>query len=506
MFLRKPRSHSSWKTRLFSHPDSIPSTGDVAEDAQGEARDDEHAQWQAQALEQKAKAADFLSTAHIMDNVLILFASLQPQINLMAKMLQMAGGDWHLMQLWNLQRQGEKQNMLDALSCDGGALDRMLQETMQVLTTPTMFRFLQQTEDNATSILASVLRMGATVHEQAHSPLQRWPFRLFRLLHDAEFAHEVVRESRCCMDPFTLTLLSHWPTVEGLQSDGCRTTLHMIKEMLDLNIYSTERLHSRSQRRQKSRAQTSAADLGQLAVWPQAAATWPWCTRALAHKNAGPPPEQPPDIEGHGEASHEHQDGEPGEACQPDAKRRRKRRGGGGAYRAYIHQVASQGRLRGCRQFPSWLKEEFAQLSQEQRDFCEELGRKAAKAHSSGATSFPDLRAASSSASMPAVPSAAALPDSHGLVPPEVVPVLESVNPTRTTKEFDVAVKAVAKALLQRQDVENLVQPDVVETCIADLCAEGSQRLPALQPYLVQHPGVQHVFMPHIQQHCGFPF
>ena len=381
------------------------------------------------------------------------------------------------------------------------------------MTSPSSFRSIQQTESNATKLLVAVLRAGATIYELAYQPLCQWPYKLLLRRRHALWAQELLEASPCCLDDYSKAIVRQFPNEEALHSDACVTSLSMVSELLDLNTYSTERLHSRSQRRQKSRCQTTAAELSQLACWQQSVGSWPWCCQMLslkpqegaARRWPGDAPQD--DFENKGNTIEADNSDEAKRPKPP--KRARKQRGGGGAYRAYIHQVAAQGRLRGLRKFPTWLREEFEQLPPERRAFFDELGKKATRAHSSGGMAFPAQRLRSRAHSHNPLPSSAKVelgPAWHGVITDAALTVLRNLPFAHTVEEVEVGFKKIARALRSQTDESNFVDPTELAACVGELKEASARRLEPLKPFTLHHDGVQPVFLPHVAPAVAFHF
>ena len=200
----------------------------------------EEARQRQEAVERQGNAAEFLGARRIMDDVFILYSCLAPEVTLMSEMLEMAGGAWHCKQLQRMLELGERTFPLDMLRKENGCLDRMMQACLDKLLNPIGFEHVHQSEQCATRILATTLRLGATVYELCYVPLQKFPYKLFDVLQSEEAAQLCAAAPACCMDEWTASLLELYRTPQALASDEFKAVLSMLQEHLDMNTYSTK--------------------------------------------------------------------------------------------------------------------------------------------------------------------------------------------------------------------------------------------------------------------------
>ena len=462
-----------------------------------------------EARQRKNKAAEFLEAAGSMEDLFMLFASLQPQISLMAKVLHMSGGDWHAREMRRLLHTGSRTYPLDELCRDGGCLDTMMKECLTSLLNPNKFRHVQNTERNATNILTTTLRLAATIFQVAYIPLRRMPFQLFEILLSEDRADACAALPICCRDAFSNAFLQRYPDAQSLKSAESKAVLSCLKEQMDMNTYSTERLHSQSLRRQKSRGQSCVASLSQLAAWRQGKASWRWCAKLNETKNLDGNASVAPSVLRPGGA--DEADDESGPPAPLPAKRQKIVRGGG-SYRAWVHHCGLQGRLKGHQRFPSWLKEEYETMTEEERGYYTNLGSLATRSKRTSGMGFPKLPRHQQSASQ-----ASTSASTHGEAVDAASVAASSSSDTflatatscagasQPTEPFDtndltVMFKNAAKEMKQTTMSANRLSVEDVRANTTALSSANADRLPTMRehlPFLGEGSGVKPIFWPH---------
>ena len=444
-----------------------------------------------------------------MEDLLILYSSLQPQVSLMEKMLHMAGGDWHARELRRHYLTGSRTYPLDQLSMQGGYLDIMMQECLTHLVNPTNLQHVAQTERNASKVLSTTLRLAATIYQVAFIPLQKLPFQLFQILRNEDMAEVCAALPACCRDEFSNAVLGRYPSADLLKSPECKAVLSSVKEHMDMNTYSTERLHSQTQRRQKARAQTSVADLAQLAAWRQAKASWRWCAKLKISEqrdHASTASQQMPEPDGADEVDEK---GQP-KATHP-AKRRKTTRGGG-SFRAFVHHCGVQGRLKGLQKFPSWLKTEYDAMTEEEREYYVNLGGLGTRAKRTTGVAFPKLskrqssvRAGSTDASLGEAASASdgasmAASSSSDVNLSQASRCSAAPVQVFDSQELAAMFKKAAKEMKQTASRRNRATAEEVAANTETLLTANVESLPALRkylPFLGEGAGVTPFLWPH---------
>ena len=175
----------------------------------------------------------------------------------------------------------------------------------------------------------------ATIFQQVTLRVQGFPFRLLKLLVDAspEIAQEILDTPACLLDELSSSLLRKYNTSELLRLDtDLKQTLFAFSHMVLGTTFTTERLHSKHSRR--NRSDTHAKTLDQFALLHS---TWLGPDCFLPPSDARPKgpigrPRKSSKVDNAVTAS-----------CPSDQPKPKKRKGGGGAWRAFIHHRCEQG-------------------------------------------------------------------------------------------------------------------------------------------------------------------
>ena len=333
-------------------------------------------------------------------------------------------------------------------------------------------------------------------------PLQQYPFRLFTEIMSGNF-EEIVSTKRCCLDAFSKDFLQAFPTTERLASSLCMIVVTSLLSMMDLNTYSTERIHSKSQRRQRSKRQTHVGKVAELAAWHQSYAMFGWlCTALHARADNGPGScsQHLADLLESFSALDRKDNENAGPALTRNSKKvkkKKRKRGGGGAYdRAFIHEASLQGRLRGCKGFPRWLKAEFQALAPEARQQYQLLGRRASRAHASAGLALPKRSVRNPPASSSARPEGEHEPE---LSVDAVERAVKMALPPSIVElcHLEDALAAARKSLPKLTEHGTAVDPYHLRACCAHILDEGKERLRTMAPWVPNHPGMNSVFLPH---------
>ena len=232
----------------------------------------------------------------------------------------------------------------------------------------------------ASDIFIANARAAAVTYSSVLLKFSQYPYKLANLIHPKlEFEVEALcflSAKKCSLDAFSQHLRGMFPSVPLLATPLCRNMLGTAFSMYDITTFSTERLHSQNARQIFSRPQTHKLSLHQLAVLHSGigapSALMPLLPKArppLAQKRVG--------VEVHGDRGQ---------------RPLKKARGGGGAWRAFVFLDTLQ---RSPSRPAPWnfkernLSERYRNLSVEERQVCEELGKAACKLHQNRQRSFP---------------------------------------------------------------------------------------------------------------------
>ena len=448
--------------------------------------------------ERRSKALQFLCGPYVADELYIMSCCLLPERELISAMLRMEGATWQRKEMAKLIRGGARTFPLQELSKQqGGQFTVALQALQRLLHREnTAFAHVLHTEAHATLITTSLLCLAAGIYE-VRKKLHTWPAKLFTLIDHPERAEALLQEAACTKDPFTVNFFKLFGTAASLQSPQCQATLCALQVELSTNTYSTECLHSKNLRRQKSRVLTNPTDLPQLSLWHQATAMPSWAhgldvgdkalqghsSKGRKRKGAQSAPKDE-DALAALRAQHEGEEADAAAASVAatdqakststgDTRHSSKRkRGGGGGARAFIHMAAARGELKGHQGFPRHLFEQYRNLSDEEAQVYIDIGKKATSARKVGGQAFPTRKA-----------NLAFAPSSTKCAESERQP-----HPT-TADELLARIQALKCDVRQKQLQKSKEGEDAGE-CTAEedsaaLQAFSAQRLPQLQNFLL---------------------
>ena len=252
-------------------------------------------------------------------------------------------------------------------------------------------------------------RMGAATYTSLHLRCRHLPYRLFGVLAQPEREVDIQAAPACTLDSYTASFRKHY----GVPlSESARAELYAVAAVAESDTASTERSHSRQQRRARFRVWTQCQDLETLSAWSLSSQirTWssisaPEATAAKARRARGLA------------ATTEH------------ARRAAGRRsGGGGAWRTFVYVNAAGHKPDGA--FIRELSERFRSLLPDEKEYYISFGELARQQHRAGQRSFgPRLRARLSARGSADVEVARALePDACDLGPSGPLSALVAIS------------------------------------------------------------------------------
>ena len=315
----------------------------------------------------------FMKETHWIDDLILLFESLAPEVSMMLKFLGSTSAEWEQRQQQKLiaeeprswrvlewQKQKEIRNMLQTSAVSMHDAGR--------------WRWMADTEHFRSKLLRSSMRPGSVVYQLLAVRVRGYPFKLFRLLETPshEAAQVVINTPACLLDPLTRDVLCKFPTAEMLSAaTDVLQVLAASALMLATTTFSSERAHSKNARRARATPSTHPKMIETLAL---SSAGW-----------SGPswlqPPKPKKPSKRRGRPSKKTKSAsisdmpidDKGEADQSSDRKgvKRRRGGGGGAWRAFVHDEVVQ---RGASNDFKLLAEKYANLSPARKQFYRELG------------------------------------------------------------------------------------------------------------------------------------
>ena len=234
-----------------------------------------------------------------------------------------------------------------------------------------MWQSLPPSEKQATEIFRGALRVQSTVYDGLIVRFRTFPFRLLDILSEDPWDRDVaiaelLSSPECILDTYSRAFRDRWKTAAHLASEDCRMELFVFFHQVVGDTYSTERLHSKSGRRVRSRCMTQAARVKDVATTLQAGRAIPaWARLMFQDRSRKKSARRAGSVK----------------------KKKKRRRGGGGAWRAFLwHTLQDHGR--GRQSFVD-ARAAYAALTEDQRNFYRELGRMATQNHQAGLPAFP---------------------------------------------------------------------------------------------------------------------
>ena len=100
-------------------------------------------------------------------------------------------------------------------------------------------------------------RLGGAVSYLIHEDFLKHHFRMFRLLIDKDFAHELSKEPLCMLGPFLQAFLQEYPDPDALQGDEASAVLLALAACLRLDTVPLECRFAFLRRLQRMASQTA---------------------------------------------------------------------------------------------------------------------------------------------------------------------------------------------------------------------------------------------------------
>ena len=318
-------------------------------------------------------ALQMLQKDSTLPDLTMMLTALEPQQQLMGKILFSTSQSWELEQLDSMHRVGARQyrvkNFLEQTD-----LKDMMQKSMAQLVSGSLWGNYNETELFRSTLLMVSMRSPAVVYETVSRVTSKYPFKVFGLLDNAsdEVAEAIFLEKKCLLDPFTLGLIAKASSFRDLQSEQLQQLLKGLAVMMFGTTFSVERLHAQNARRARHRVHTHKPEIEHLALTHMGLATADFLEpsfKANSAQHRGPG--RPRTKERKRKTPHTSTVNDA--VDEVDANPRKKQRAGaGGPWRFFIHE-----RLAGEAFTASVIKklsDEYWQLSPEEWERCQRLG------------------------------------------------------------------------------------------------------------------------------------
>eukprot|EP00971_Amphidinium_carterae_P059182 1169999-Amphidinium_carterae.2 len=323
-------------------------------------------------------AAEWLS-GNMLEDLYILRSALVPEVHLMSALLQATSVEVEVNKI--IQREGAQEDDLRVLQLqEGGVLHMMTRACRLQLSDSQPWAWLLGTEGRHSKVFKTASRSPAVVYHHCIFRHELFPWHLFKILDPKVDKREIVQTKRCLLDPFSKKFLDDFCIDGELTQHGVHV-LQVMADMLVLNTFSTERVHSSTSQRLKHRHHARRMSLPDVAVMHMGLAAPPWIRQWLAksasdeqNKKIGLPNRKrgPKPKEGSRRKCKRESDRA---ACPPSTAPAAKRpRGGGGAWRAFQH-VHMAGKRLDAESIKD-LCAKYHQLSESEREYYVELGKK----------------------------------------------------------------------------------------------------------------------------------
>ena len=209
--------------------------------------------------------------------------ALDPEVTLMHLVLKDASAAADHARLHHIHNQAEhspsRLEKLHRWCFQNGLFHEALRKSAFNLSDPSLWSHLERTEEVAFYIFSSVLRPAAVQWDLLVLRCSQYPYKLFDLLLHPENIAITLQESidsPCLLDPVAKAFFEKYNTAEAVGSIEAREVLKLLCLQPVGHTWSTERLHSSHARKSRTRIQTHAINLPQIAMWHQARAAPSW--------------------------------------------------------------------------------------------------------------------------------------------------------------------------------------------------------------------------------------
>jgi hypothetical protein len=343
----------------------------------------------------------FVLGKSVLDECYVSALLLGPQERTMSDVMRMSGNTWELQQM-RKTAQGTQRDYKLCIFREGKMFQDYARTMQEQWIDRSRWGWMQATPTRASIAFRSFSRSMATSYENCAVRYRRWPSPFFDIVAHPDNREEVFQklegEPKCVLDPYVEDVVSHYAeTPNGLRSPEVLLEATAIAIDADPITLSTERLHSRTRKRVKERAQTTKASLSFVTSFQSLRGR-----SSLRHLMQGVSRKRKLAVEvkakavARREATRRRKSQAKSKAgsvmkkpARSDDSQQTKPRGGGGRYRAFFSALAQQGGLSDYRTAGDRYREvarRWALLTEEQKAAYEDAGYAGTLRHRSGET------------------------------------------------------------------------------------------------------------------------
>lgn len=311
----------------------------------------------------KDSRAYIMDETKLADDTAVHRIILQPAYSWLTQQLVISGRRWEERQQRSQEETGSRSyRVLVAYDSE---------QTFEMLASMSLLMFgendrwslvQQRTEALQKQAFLQIARVVAMAYQLVFVRNRNYPYKAFHALRDDAIFAEIKSAEDCIMDDYTRSVKQYYG--DHLGSAANVSEFELLRDLIDTDTISTERAHSVNSMKTAYRSLTHKLDLTTMDahfVCRQARGKEPDSIRNEQVKRK--PAAAPKKTDG-----------------------KVKRPGGGGAWRAFVH-IEAKGK-RCTPGFFTELSERFRSLSDEQREYYEELGEIARQLHRDGRRGF----------------------------------------------------------------------------------------------------------------------
>jgi hypothetical protein len=253
------------------------------------------------------------------------------------------------------------------LAAAGGADDdELLKENSELMFDGRRWLAVgDHSEEMLCKLFILIARQGAGSYELLHCRHRTWPYKVFEILKDDAVADWLDVHDDCELDEFTLHFRQYYGK-GNCTGESAKAELATLAAVCKTDTASTERWHSRNQRRAKFRVWSHTQDLDSLSA------------KFLGMRTRDSGVRRTDD----GERAKRRRQAPYEAAKQQEKLMLTSHRYAGGAWRAFMHMMAAGRRI--TPQLSAVMSEEYRALSPEQKEYYRELGALAVLAREQG--------------------------------------------------------------------------------------------------------------------------
>lgn len=333
---------------------------------------DEPSVWKEDPRDRVRSTREWFLSGRFNDDMITAQIMYSGQSTRMLKQLSMSGKRWEAKEQRTHTRTGRRRYQVVEAYKARVDMDLLKNGTSLAVDPSRWLPLGTRTEE--TQLLAYRLgaRLCAATFELLYRPHRSWPYKLFGILDDDVVAAELLTERSCRLDPFSLSFREHYR--ERVAGSVACAELTALASVLDTDTSSTERWHSRNQRRANFRVWSHVQDFPSLSADFFAMRARDDLVSSCSHKHASDSGEKRRRVD-------KSQGLEGG-----DGQQRPRRTGGGGAWRAFLHRNADGRKL--TADVVTELSVRYRNLNDQQRKYYVELGVLATIAKQQGELAF----------------------------------------------------------------------------------------------------------------------